>query len=712
MAIALDATSSGRNSSGTITVSHTVGAGSDRVLYVLTSVQDSNHANFPVTGITFGGVALTKVRSDEAVGNNRTEIWRLIAPATSTANIVCTVTGAVGEFALIGISLTGVDQTTPTDAENGTSGNSSAPSVAVVSVTDNAWFLTVASAETTFSSNGTGQTTIATLTDQSYENARGTYEGPKVSAGSDTQSFVIASGQTWAISSVAVRPVSGDVTNPTVSTLSPADNATGVAINSNLVITFDEEVDVETGNITIKKTSDNSTVETINVAGAQVTGTGTTTITINPSDLANSVEYYVLIDATCFDDPSGNSYAGISSTTAWSFTTIAAAEAAAGTTVSNRRREKSYIFICDTDGGDSRGAHTNWDFDSITRQINGSGEVNISTDKTIDTYTESDVNVNNAITIRVASDKLGSQGLDYFSGYIARKSLLSDGNREQLQLRVFSHVAKLYRALWRASTTIVHDFTAGSTVTTIVQQIIDNYRTLDTNARVNYTSTSVENTGTTIKDKYEGVTFGEGLSRAIQLAYTSGRIWYWRVLGDDVFTLQRASVGADHSFIYGKHISSLTLSQDLINSANEAFVYYNNATVTRYANADNITSYGYLSEFTRETNVTDATTASSIGNAIIEGKTPPILKIQITINDTYEDAIEMINPGDTCELLNTPAEISDLLTGNMLITKTTYRKDEVDLELEIKQPLMQSSLDNLRRNFDESRKEGLPTTYS
>ncbi|MDZ4244835.1 MAG: Ig-like domain-containing protein, partial [Candidatus Gracilibacteria bacterium] len=113
-----------------------------------------------------------------------------------------------------------------------------------------------------------------------------------------------------------------DETDPTVSTLSPTDNATGVATNSNLVITFSEAVDVETGNITIKKTSDNSTVEAIDVTGGLVTGTGTDTITINPtSDLDEQIEYYVLIDATAFADAASNFYAGIASTTAWSFTT-------------------------------------------------------------------------------------------------------------------------------------------------------------------------------------------------------------------------------------------------------------------------------------------------------------------------------------------------------------------------------------------------------
>ena len=111
---------------------------------------------------------------------------------------------------------------------------------------------------------------------------------------------------------------------PTLSSSSPADNATSVSESTNIVLNFSESVDVESGNITIKKTSDDSTVETFNVAtSGQVTGTGTSQITVNPSvTLDSSTEYYVLIDATAFDDSAGNSYAGISSTTALSFTVV------------------------------------------------------------------------------------------------------------------------------------------------------------------------------------------------------------------------------------------------------------------------------------------------------------------------------------------------------------------------------------------------------
>ena len=114
-----------------------------------------------------------------------------------------------------------------------------------------------------------------------------------------------------------------DSSDPTLSSSSPSDGATGVAVDANIVLTFSEAVDVESGNITLKKPSDDSTVETIDVTGSLVTGTGTTEITINPSaDLGSSTGYYLNIAATAFDDSSSNSYAGITDSTTLNFTTI------------------------------------------------------------------------------------------------------------------------------------------------------------------------------------------------------------------------------------------------------------------------------------------------------------------------------------------------------------------------------------------------------
>ena len=102
---------------------------------------------------------------------------------------------------------------------------------------------------------------------------------------------------------------------PTIDSSTPADNATGIAVDANIVLNWDQAVDAESGNILIKKTSDNSTVATIDVTGDQVTGSGSTTITINPTDdLDESTEYYITIATTAFDNASSVSYPGMTGT--------------------------------------------------------------------------------------------------------------------------------------------------------------------------------------------------------------------------------------------------------------------------------------------------------------------------------------------------------------------------------------------------------------
>ncbi len=111
-------------------------------------------------------------------------------------------------------------------------------------------------------------------------------------------------------------------TAPTLSSSSPADDETNVLIDTNIVLNFSEIIKLNTGNITLKKTSDNSVVETFNVSGSNVSLSSNTQVTIDPTDfLEDNTEYYVLIDATAIVDLSRNNYAGISSTTALSFST-------------------------------------------------------------------------------------------------------------------------------------------------------------------------------------------------------------------------------------------------------------------------------------------------------------------------------------------------------------------------------------------------------
>lgn len=110
---------------------------------------------------------------------------------------------------------------------------------------------------------------------------------------------------------------------PALASSSPSDNATDVALGTNIVLTFSEAVDAESGNIVLKKSSDDSTVQSFDVT-SDILGAGTTTITINPSsELEESTGYYLLIDGSAFDDTDGASYAGISAASGLNFSTAA-----------------------------------------------------------------------------------------------------------------------------------------------------------------------------------------------------------------------------------------------------------------------------------------------------------------------------------------------------------------------------------------------------
>jgi hypothetical protein len=110
---------------------------------------------------------------------------------------------------------------------------------------------------------------------------------------------------------------------PVIIATSPADNATDVLVDANLVATFSEPVVKGTGTITLKRSSDNSTVESFNVASSPRLVFSGQTLTIDPTAILDyQTGYYALIDSTAVIDSSGgHAFAGISSNTAWNFTT-------------------------------------------------------------------------------------------------------------------------------------------------------------------------------------------------------------------------------------------------------------------------------------------------------------------------------------------------------------------------------------------------------
>lgn len=110
------------SSSTTYTQSHTVASGNDRLL-VVNVVSHFTILNF--SGITYGGVPLTRLDTRTQSSGAKTEIWYLVNPAVGTDDIVISVNNPSFDIAMMASNFTNVHQSTPFDTTSKGGGQSS-----------------------------------------------------------------------------------------------------------------------------------------------------------------------------------------------------------------------------------------------------------------------------------------------------------------------------------------------------------------------------------------------------------------------------------------------------------------------------------------------------------------------------------------------------------------------------------------------------------
>ncbi|MFZ9936686.1 MAG: lamin tail domain-containing protein [Luteolibacter sp.] len=117
------------------------------------------------------------------------------------------------------------------------------------------------------------------------------------------------------------------MTNPIIVSLNPENTFADVLTNTALVITYDEPVIAgSSGSLTIRKTSDNSVVETVTLPSAQVSASNSAGIVKLSALLDAGTSYHVDVDAGFFTDAATNPAPAISGATEWAFTTRGAPE--------------------------------------------------------------------------------------------------------------------------------------------------------------------------------------------------------------------------------------------------------------------------------------------------------------------------------------------------------------------------------------------------
>jgi len=116
----------------------------------------------------------------------------------------------------------------------------------------------------------------------------------------------------------------GDVTPPALYAGWPKSGATWVPINTTLEATFNEDVTIGSGNIEIRKASDDSLAQTIAIDDSSQVSQSGRMLTIDPSvDLEYNVAYYILFDSGTIRDLDNNDFE-LTNPSLWTFTTAPA----------------------------------------------------------------------------------------------------------------------------------------------------------------------------------------------------------------------------------------------------------------------------------------------------------------------------------------------------------------------------------------------------
>lgn len=207
-AIAFDAASNSgyQAAASTYSWNHTC-TGSNRYLTVGISMLSLAQT---VSGITYNGTPLTFLGAQSSVsGAARVELWGLVNPSSGTNSIAVTLTGAIASAGNAS-SYTGVHQDSPTEAFNSaqaTNVGAADATVNVTSVADKDWAVDIIATDDTAITAGAGQTATGNVSGAGGSGAM-SYEGPKTPPGAITMSWTdIAALATWAVGSIALRPV-------------------------------------------------------------------------------------------------------------------------------------------------------------------------------------------------------------------------------------------------------------------------------------------------------------------------------------------------------------------------------------------------------------------------------------------------------------------------------------------------------------------------
>lgn len=288
-------------------------------------------------------------------------------------------------------------------------------------------------------------------------------------------------------------------------------------------------------------------------------------------------------------------------------------------------------------------------------------------------------------------------GLRKFNGYITRY-VSQYGSEESVLVSVSSFGVELdnYVLESGSDTTVAYSSQAPNA---IVQDALDKFTTAG--GLVDYSSSSIDATGTTVTYSFRLNTYREVLDICLKLAPYD---WYWRVgLGDDTVYFQQKPTTPSHYFVLKKHIHELNLEYYIENITNVVYVTGGDTgggsnLFKKYTDATSISNYRQGLKRITDHRVTVSATADLLSEGETDRNDAPQYRSSVTILDSDDIDIETIQLGQLIGFRNFGNYIDDV---EMQIVAIDYEPDRVTLQLDTLLPRVNKRIEDLKRNLVE-----------
>lgn len=220
-AIAFDnALNLGSSTTGTtLTVSFTVGSGSNRILFVGAVGNNTGSATDDITGATYNGVAMTLIDKTFVAADRYRYLFYLINPASGANNVVITSSTSDGFKAGSVASYTGASQTGQPDANGKNQDTNNTLTTTATVVASNSWTIMAGGVGGGTAVASTGSTLRDTATNIGMFDSNGI-----VSTGSHSMTIITSDSPT-------THPIMG-----VMASFSPAAATSAPSITSDLIL--------------------------------------------------------------------------------------------------------------------------------------------------------------------------------------------------------------------------------------------------------------------------------------------------------------------------------------------------------------------------------------------------------------------------------------------------------------------------------------------